>query len=148
MSNFEKARRSKGWIVLLATVVGLGVGGYTYVHRAASQQLYVTNCGIVDYKPGVFFKSCSQGGMAVGQIDWESWSQDGARGKGIYAINDCKPDCKTGTLTKVPVTVVLTGDKPLTEVRGKRVLNHISIATLDKKPLPLGTSSSDSWVLE
>ena len=146
--NFTEARRSKGWIVLLATVVGISLGAYSFISNARANHVYTITCGIVDYKPGVFFKSCSDGGMAAGQIEWESWSQDGARGKGIYAINDCTPDCKTGTLLKVPVTVVLTGSKPLDEVRGKRVLNHIQIATADKKPLPLGTSNTDSWVLE
>ena len=146
--NFAEARRSKGWIVLLATVFGISLGAYSFISNARANHVYTITCGIVDYKPGVFFKSCSDGGMAVGQIEWESWSQDGARGKGIYAINDCTPDCKTGTLIKVPVTVVLTGSKPLDEVRGKRVLNHIQIATADKKPLPLGTSNTDSWILE
>jgi hypothetical protein len=146
--KFTDARKSKGWIVLLATVVGLGLGGYSFISNARANHVYTVTCGIVDYKPGVFFKSCSDGGIAVGQMQWESWSQDGARGKGTYAINDCLPDCKTGKLTKVPVTVVLTGDNPLDEVRGKRVLNKITIATADKKPLPLGTSNTDSWVLE
>ncbi len=146
--KFSEARKSKGWILLFATVVGLSLGIYSFVSNARANHVYTITCGIVDYKPGVFFKSCAHGGVAVGQIQWEAWSQDGARGTGIYAINDCKPDCKSGTLSKVPVTVVLSGSNPLTEVRGKRVLDHITIVTVDKKPLPLGTSNTDSWVLE
>jgi hypothetical protein len=146
--KFSEARRSKGWIVLLATVVGLSLGAYSFISNARANHVYTITCGIVDYKPGVFFKSCADGGIAVGQIQWDSWSQDGARGKGIYAINDCKPDCKSGTLIKAPVTVLLTGAQPLDQVRGKRVLNHIEIATADKKPLPLGSSNTDDWHLE
>jgi hypothetical protein len=84
----------------------------------------------------------------VGQIQWESWSKIGASGKGIYAVNDCTPDCATGKLHKSGVTVTLTGSDPLDIVNRKIELNHINIATLNKKPLPLGASNTDSWDLQ
>ena len=146
--KFAEARRSKGWVVLLATVVGISLGAYSFISNARANHVYTVTCGIVDYKPGVFFKTCADGGIAVGQMQWESWSQNGARGKGTYAINNCSPDCATGKLFKVPVDVILTGNSPLDTVRGKRVLNRIVIKTLDKKPLPLNSSNTDSWVLE
>ncbi|MEN9906837.1 MAG: hypothetical protein RL475_1035 [Actinomycetota bacterium] len=146
--NFTQARRSKGWIVLLATVIGLSLGAYSFISNARANHIYTVTCGIIDYKPSVFFQTCADGGIAVGEMEWESWSQDGARGKGTYAINDCLPDCATGKLSKSAVTVVLTGNSPLDEVRGKRVLNQITITTVDKKPLPLHSSNTDSWVLE
>jgi hypothetical protein len=146
--NFAEARRSKGWIVLLATVVGISLGAYSFISKSISNHVYTVTCGIVDYKPGVFFKTCADGGIAVGQIEWESWTKGGAEGKGIYAINNCLPDCASGKLLKANVTVKLTGEDPLVEVRGKKVLNRITIATANKKPLPLGTSNTDSWVLE
>ena len=146
--KFAEARRSKGWVVLLATVVGISLGAYSFISNARANHVYTVTCGIVDYKPGVFFKTCADGGIAVGQMQWESWSQNGARGKGTYAINNCSPDCATGKLFKVPVDVILTGNSPLDTVRGKRVLNRIVIKTLDKKPLPLNSSNTESWVLE
>jgi hypothetical protein len=146
--KFAEARRSKGWVVLLATVVGISLGAYSFISNARANHVYTVTCGIVDYKPGVFFKTCADGGIAVGQMQWESWSQNGARGKGTYAINNCSPDCASGKLFKVPVNVILTGNSPLDTVRGKRVLNRIVIKTLDKKPLPLNSSNTDSWVLE
>jgi hypothetical protein len=146
--KFAEARRSKGWVVLLTTVVGISLGAYSFISNARANHVYTVTCGIVDYKPGVFFKTCADGGIAVGQMQWESWSQNGARGKGTYAINNCSPDCATGKLFKVPVDVILTGNSPLDTVRGKRVLNRIVIKTLDKKPLPLNSSNTDSWVLE
>ena len=145
--NFAQARRSKGWVVLVATVFGLAFGIYSFISHAQANHVYTLTCGIVDYKPGVFFKSCADGGIAVGEIEWESWSQDGARGKGTYAINNCLPDCATGKLFKTAVTITLTGSQPLDIVRGKRVLNHFTITTTDKKPLPLSSSNTDSWDL-
>ncbi len=146
--NFSEARRTKGWIVLVATVLGVGIGAYTFISSARANHVYTLTCGIVDYKPGVFFKSCADGGIAVGQIQWESWSKIGASGTGIYAINDCTPDCATGKLHKTAVTVTLTGTTPLAIANKKSVLNHIAIATIDKKPLPLGSSNKDSWDLQ
>ena len=146
--NFSEARRTKGWIVLVATVLGVGIGTFTFISSARANHVYTLTCGIVDYKPGVFFKSCADGGIAVGQIQWESWSKIGASGRGIYAINDCTPDCATGKLQKTGVIVTLTGSTPLDIVNKKSVLNHITIATIDKKPLPLGSSNKDSWNLQ
>jgi len=141
-------RRSKGWLVLVATVLGVGIGAFTFISSARANHVYTLTCGIVDYKPGVFFKYCADGGVAVGQIQWDSWSKSGASGRGIYAINDCKPTCVAGKLHKTDVRVTLTGTTPLTVVNKKNVLSHISIATADKKPLPLGASSTDSWDLQ
>ena len=146
--NFSEARKSKGWVVLLATVVGLSLGAYSFISNARANHVYTVTCGIVDDKPGIFFKTCADGGIGVGDVQWESWSQDGARGKGTYAINNCLPDCATGKHFTTAVNVVLTGNSPLDEVRGKRVLNRIEISTIDKKPLPLSGSNTDRWVLE
>ena len=146
--NFASARSSKGWIVLVATLLGVSFGGYSFISHARANHVYTLTCGIVDYKPSVFFKSCADGGIAVGQIQWESWSQTGARGRGIYAVNDCTPNCAEGNLRKVPVLVKLTGSDPLDIYNGKRILNVIRIATPDKRLLPLSSQFKDSWKLE
>jgi hypothetical protein len=146
--NFSEARKTKGWIVLVATLLGVGIGTFTFISSARANHVYTLTCGIVDYKPGVFFKYCADGGVAVGQIQWDSWSKDGASGRGVYAINDCKPTCVTGKLHRADVRITLTGATPLTVVNKKRVLNHISITNADKKPLPLGASNTDSWELQ
>ena len=146
--NFSEARRTKGWIVLVATVIGVGIGAFTFISSARANHVYTLTCRIVDYKPGVFFKYCADGGVAVGQIQWDSWSKLGASGRGVYAINDCTPTCVAGKLHKTDVRITLTGTTPLKVVDKKYVLSHISITTADKKPLPLGTSNTDSWDLE
>jgi len=146
--KLSEARKNKGWIVLVATVLGVGIGTFTFISSARANHVYTLTCGIVDYKPGVFFKYCADGGVAVGQIQWDSWSKVGASGRGVYAINDCTPTCVAGKLHKTDVRITLTGTTPLKVVDKKNVLSHISITTADKKPLPLGTSNTDSWDLE
>jgi hypothetical protein len=146
--DFSEARRSKGWIVLLATVLGVSIGAYSFISSARSQHVYTVTCGIIDFKPGVFYKTCADGGISLRELQWESWSQDGARGKGLYAINNCLPNCAEGKVFTVPVDILLSGNQPLDELRGKRLLNKITIKSLDKKPLPQSGSNTDSWVLE
>jgi hypothetical protein len=145
--QFAEARRSPGWIVLLATIIGLAFGGYTFISRAQSTHVYVQSCGKLDYKPGVIFKTCADGNLGISNIEWEAWSESGARGKALYFFNNCLPDCANGKRFASEVTVTLTGDTPLTLIDGKRAFNHIAVKARDKKLLPYSSSNTDSWDL-
>jgi len=143
--SFKEARFAKGWIALLATLIGLGIGGYTFVNRAFSTQVYVTNCGIIDYKPTAILKFCADGGVAIGAIEWESWSANGATGTGKYQINDCSPNCADGKIYYADVEIELSKVKNLAK---KDVLTFISLKTKDGKNLPMSSSPLDAWPLE
>ena len=145
MKSFREFRYSKGWIVLLASVLGLGYGGYTFINRAVTSQVYVTNCGMQDYKPTTIIKFCADSGVGVGAIEWSSWSADGATGEGKYQINDCLPNCAAGKQHYADVSVVLSKSK---NIKGKPTLTFITITTKDKKNLPLSDSPSDAWPME
>jgi hypothetical protein len=145
MKSFREYRYSKGWIVLLATAVGLSYGGYTYINRAVTSQVYVTNCGMQDYKPTTIIKFCADAGVGVGAIEWSSWSADGATGEGKYEINDCIPTCVAGKLHSADVTVVLSKSK---SIAGKPTLTYIVVKTKDGKNLPLSDSPTDAWPME
>jgi hypothetical protein len=145
MKSFREYRYSKGWIVLLATAVGLSYGGYTYINRAVTSQVYVTNCGMQDYKPTTIIKFCADAGVGVGAIEWSSWSADGATGEGKYEINDCIPTCVAGKQHSADVTVVLSKSKT---IAGKPTLTYIVIKTKDGKNLPLSDSPTDAWPME
>jgi len=145
--NFREARKSKGWIVLLASVLGISIGGYSFINNAMSNHVYTVNCGHVDYKPKAFLKVCGDQHVAISDIQWDSWSADGARGKAVYVVNDCNPTCASGMQKQVEVNVVLTGNTPLDIVRSKSVLNRLEITTVDKKPLPLSGATRESWNL-
>ena len=145
--EFSEARKAKGWIVFLATVLGISIGGYTFIHNALTNHVYTVNCGQVDYKPKVFLKVCGDQHVAISDIQWDSWSADGARGKSVYVVNDCNPTCASGMQKQVEVNLVLTGNKPLDIVRSKSVLNRLEITAVDKKPLPSSSANRESWSL-
>ena len=145
MKSFREYRYSKGWVVLLATVVGMGYGGYTFINRAVTTQVYVTSCGMQDYKPTSIVKFCADAGVEVSDIKWGSWSAEGAAGEGVYQINDCLPNCAAGKEHYAKVTLVLSKAKT---IKGKPTLTFITIKTVDKKNLPLSDSPSDAWPME
>lgn len=145
MKKFSDLRYSKGWIVVLATIVGLSYGGYTFVNRAVTTQVYVTNCGILDYKPTILLKFCADAGVGIGQIEWSTWSPDAATGTGVYEINDCAPTCVAGKLHYADVEIVLSKGKI---IGGKKALTYILIKTKNGKTLPLSNSHTDAWSME
>lgn len=143
--NLKNLRYSKGWIVVLATIIGLSFGAYTFINRAVTTQVYVTNCGTVDYKPAVLIKFCADAGVEITAIEWGSWSAQQAKGTGVYEINDCQPTCVAGKFHHATVEIALSKSK---SIGGKETLTFISIKTKDGKNLPLSSSPNDAWPLE
>jgi len=143
--NLKNLRYSKGWIVALATIIGLSFGAYTSINRAVTSHVYVTNCGSIDYKPTALVKFCADAGVEITQIEWESWSSQKAVGTGVYEINDCEPSCVAGKLHFATVEITLRKSK---SIGGKETLTFISIKTKDGKNLPLSSSTNDAWSLE
>lgn len=141
-------KSSRGLLVVLAliSVVGIGIGMYTFLHRAVSEQVYVYDCGIVDFKPTTMTQYCADAGVGVANIEWESWSATGATGIGNYAANDCEPSCVAGTWSYAKVDITLS--KPVKD-KGKTVLSRIDVQTQDPKELlPLLETSGEGWDLE
>jgi hypothetical protein len=140
-------KNSRGLLAVLSliSIAAIAFGIFTYLHRAISEQVYVYNCGIVDYKPVSLTKFCADEGVAVGNIEWGSWGAKGATGVGRYAINPCNPTCVAGTWQYANVKVLLS--KPVTH-KGKIVLTLIQVTTIDGKKLPMGGRATESWVLE
>jgi hypothetical protein len=139
-------RNSRGLLAVLSliSVAAITFGIFTYLHRAVSEQVYVYNCGLVDYKPVSLTKYCADEGVAVGDIQWDTWGAKGATGVGKYAINPCVPNCVLGTWKNADVKVRLTKS---VESKGKKILTQIAVTTTDGKNLPLGKSPSDHWEL-
>jgi len=141
-------KSTRGLLVALAliSVLGVSIGAYTFLHRAVSEQVYVYDCGIVDYKPTTMTQYCADAGVGVANIKWESWSDKGATGTGDYAANNCEPSCVAGTWKYAKVDITLS--KPVKD-KGKTVLSRIDLQTQDPKELlPLLKTSSEGWDLE
>ena len=126
-------------------MVGLSFGGYTFVNRAVSSQVYVSNCGLLDYKPTAMLKFCVETSEGISKIEWLTWNADGATGKGLYQVNDCQPSCEIGTIHFAEVEIILSKGKV---IDGKRALTFITIESAKGAKLPLSNSSKDAWPLE
>jgi len=70
--------------------------------------IYAIVCGYPEHKPDVTTINCADFGVQVNNISWHSWSGYGARGSGVWSVNQCEPDCVTGTRIGTPVEVRLS----------------------------------------
>jgi len=131
-------------VLSLVTVIGVSLGAYTYVHRAATEQVYAFNCGIVDFKPESLTQYCADAGIGLSDIKWETWNAQGATGTAQYAINHCEPTCVDGKWSYADVNVRLS---KLVHKNGKPVLSHIYYKTVDGKNLPSGKTAFEEWDL-
>lgn len=135
-------------LVLLSiiSVTGLFVGAYSFIHRAASEQVYVFNCGVIDFKPNSLTQFCADANVGVADIKWETWGANGATASATYALNNCEPTCVAGTWKYADVKISLS--KPVTS-QGKTVLSRLDLKTTDSKEmLPMGTTNKGGWDLE
>ena len=60
------------------------------------------------YRPSQF-NYTQDGTGSVSNITWSTWSSAGATGTGTINLNDCVPNCASGTFTGYPATVTLSG---------------------------------------
>lgn len=102
-----------------------------------SEEVLTFDCEIPVHKPDYITLTCADGGIAVGEIKWQSWGVKEAIGTGVYAENNCQPDCASGKLTKTPVSISLTN---LVEYKSKFYLKDLAIST--------GTSNNNPYILE
>ena len=95
------------------------------------------DCEIPLHKPDYITLTCADGGMSVREIKWQSWGSKEAVGTGIYAENNCQPDCASGKFIKTPVAISLTS---LTEYKSKFYLKDLVITPISGKDFPRGNN--------
>lgn len=95
------------------------------------------DCEIPLHKPDYITLTCADGGMSVREIKWQSWGSKEAVGTGIYAQNNCQPDCASGKFIKTPVAISLTS---LTEYKSKFYLKDLVITPISGKNFPRGNN--------
>lgn len=140
-------KNSRGLLAVLSliSIAAIAFGAFTYLHRAVNEQVYVYNCGNVDYKPVALTEFCADAGVGVGNIQWDTWGAQGATGVGKYWANPCVPDCAQGKIEYADVKVQLS--KSVID-KGKKVLTQIEVTTTDGTKLPLKKKAADGWTLE
>jgi hypothetical protein len=75
------------------------------------------DCVTNAYKPTSLTVFCGDGGMPITKIRWSSYGAKQAAGRGVASVNDCDPDCASGTSTNYRARIKLTrvrqcGDVP------------------------------------
>lgn len=73
-------------------------------------------------------------------MKWTKWDASGAKGTGIYSVNQCEPDCANGTRLDAKVKVYLTDLK----TDGKKYY-LTKFRYEGKEPFIPGEPISDTW---
>ena len=93
-----------------------------------SENVYTFVCESTAKKPERVTTTCADFGEEVLDINWTEWGASGAKGIGIYSVNNCVPDCADGTRVTTPVYLWLNG----TTTDGKNYyLNDLFIVPKD-----------------
>jgi hypothetical protein len=110
------------------------------VSGIAPDDVYTFVCELIVQKPSESTPNCADFGEAVFDIQWDSWSAEGASGRGRYSINDCEPDCASGTRHEVLADVTLKNLKTDGE---SYFLTDFTFET--QKPVLAGYSNVGGW---
>jgi hypothetical protein len=70
---------------------------------AQNRVLLIYNCKRGKFKPSKVIVTCADANFRVRGIQWSSWTRREARGRGTALVNDCKPNCASGTFMRYPV---------------------------------------------
>ena len=79
----------------------------------------IANCFKPKFKPGTVIIACGDASLGAKGMTWSSWTRKKADGTGTGLINDCTPDCASGTTKTAPMELQLS--KPQLCSNGKRV---------------------------
>ena len=124
----------------LSTNEGFNLEIVDDVSGIAPDDVYTFVCELIVQKPSEFTPNCADFGEAVFDIQWDSWSAEGASGRGRYSINDCEPDCASGTRHEALADVTLKNLKTDGE---SYFLTDFTFET--QKPLLAGYSNVGGW---
>ena len=64
---------------------------------AGRRATYVTDCMRARMRPDRIVFACADGNFYADHLEWRLWHVWRAAGRGLFHINDCKPDCANGT---------------------------------------------------
>jgi hypothetical protein len=76
--------------------------------------------------------------LALSGMNWTSWA-DNATGTGTASVNLCDPDCATGSVANIPVTVTLSAPQ---QVCGRDFYTEMKLAFTGAVPSGLPSSTS------
>jgi hypothetical protein len=94
-----------GGVALTAPVTGIASSPSSPGAPPCDQNVGANAPGV---RPRMVFVGCATSADTLSSITWTRWTATGASGTGTHSINDCVPNCASGSYTKFPVTVQLS----------------------------------------
>ena len=94
----------------------------------------IANCFKPKFKPKTVIIACGDASLGAKAMTWQTWTRKKADGTGTGLINDCNPDCASGTTRTAPMELQLS--KPQLCSNGKRVFAKLRYIWTAGPPIP------------
>jgi len=94
----------------------------------------IANCFKPKFKPGTVIIACGDANLGAKAMTWQTWTRKKADGTGTGLINDCVPDCESGTTKTAPMELQLS--RPQLCSNGKRVFAKLRYIWTSGPPFP------------
>ncbi|HEY4277165.1 MAG TPA: hypothetical protein VGM91_03035 [Conexibacter sp.] len=96
-------------VLLICALLASAAAVPAAASAAATRPAGLLNCARnLQVKPKVFTLACGDGNVGLSSLRWTSFGGASARATGIFAVNQCDPNCASGTVLRRRVTVVAT----------------------------------------
>jgi hypothetical protein len=90
------------------------------------------DCGnVVAAKPASITIACGDGNVVAARLQWSEWTSARATGTGVVDVNDCSPDCASGSVQGYPALVGLTDRQA---VDGKQAFTVLTATYTGARP--------------
>lgn len=92
--------------LLALTAAAVALAAAPAVASAQDDQIRVFfpgDCVTNAYKPKKITLACADAGAVLNKVKYISYGEQVARGTGVARVNDCEPDCASGTFHKYDV---------------------------------------------
>jgi hypothetical protein len=113
----------------LATLAGLSLSANAAPARPASAapKIAVYDCANKPVvRPKEFLVFCD-GSNDLIKLSWSAWNTTEATGTGVQFINNCVPNCASGTWKRENVLVVLWRGEPVAHHKGQRAYSKMTL---------------------
>jgi hypothetical protein len=109
--------------IVVAAIVAVCVSAAALASPVASESgkrvQLIADCFKPKFKPKDVIIACGDASLGARGMTWSMWTRKKADGTGTGQINDCDPDCASGTTKSAPMELQLS--KPQLCSNGKRV---------------------------
>ncbi len=138
----------------MKTLITVGIAAMALVVSAAAASPVATesgkrvhliaNCFKPKFKPKDVIIACGDASLGARGMSWSKWTRKKADGTGTGQVNDCDPDCASGTTKTAPMELRLS--RPQLCSNGKRVFAKLRYIWTSGPPTPQTPASGTAPV--